>query len=401
MRRDWVKAAIALCLGCGGGLLLVELAVRFFVPRPFWEFRDATSDWQVDDRIGWVNRPDLRAFTRLSDGRAFWFETNGDGVSPAGCARDRRRGVLRVMVFGDSTVVGRAVLPTETVRARIEARLRGRGIDAEVINAGVQGYSTDQALLLMERLVPLYRPDAVLHAVCGNDFGAIALGRAYGLNKPRFIRDPGGLREVPPAGNREVGMLGSGLRHGVQFIATYRLLQPAIFALRSRLGRWEERQSLGLAWEVYYCPEAMERIDWGLFSALVMRMDACCRGAGAKFFLYGHPALEEVWDPFVEHTMRARGVGAGSYDRHALEKRLAGVAAGAGIAFVPMIDEFLARKGEGPFHLLPLDPHCNARGYDVTAERLVEAIMRCERVFRPAADGCSGRCCRPGGATGW
>jgi hypothetical protein len=125
--------------------------------------------------------------------------------------------------------------------------------------------------------------------------------------------------------------------------------------------------------DVYYRPAA-DLIDWKLFQALLRRMKACCAGAGAQFLFYHHPALEEVWDPYAQDLVAKLGVRPEQYDRYALQKRLQGAASQAGVDYCPLIDYFRTRPDRGPFHLLPRDPHCNAAGYQLTAEALADHL---------------------------
>jgi hypothetical protein len=271
--------------------------------------------------------------------------------------------------------VGRAVPEDARVHRRLEQQLRAKGIEAEVINAGVQGYSTDQELLLMERLGALYHPDIVILAVCANDFLQNSADSAYGLKKPRYVPDgKGGLQYVAPAPQEAIARFGSGPSAWVQYSALYRALQPAIVRMRATLGNWRERNVLGLADQFYYLPEAINGVDWELFAQLIVRMQRASDALGAQFFVYLHPAIDEVWEPYIVDSIRRAGIAPDRYDRYAVEGRIAGIANRNGIRFVPQIDRFLAHSGQGPFHLLPRDPHCNERCYLLTAEILAEAI---------------------------
>jgi hypothetical protein len=154
--------------------------------------------------------------------------------------------------------------------------------------------------------------------------------------------------------------------------------------LRTRFGGWESRNLIGLAPDVYYAPRQLEAIDWRLFTALLVAMDAAAKRQGAGFFFYSHPALGEVWDPYIRDTEKRLGLPPGRYDRHALERRLAAVAAARSVLYCPLIDTFLANRSRGPFHLLPRDPHCNPAGYEVTAEAIARFLAASGRVRRPA-----------------
>src|SRR5262249_6706948 len=122
-----------------------------------------------------------------------------------------------------------------------------------------------------------------------------------------------------------------------------------------------------------YRPEELEHIDWGLFNALVDRMDQFCVAHGAKFIMYAHPSIAEVWTPFISQVERAQQLGTGEYDRYALEKRLSREM--IRIDFCPLVQYFVDQQDRGPFHLLPRDPHCNGTGYKLTAEVIAAHLM--------------------------
>ena len=99
----------------------------------------------------------------------------------------------------------------------------------EVINAGVQGYSTDQVYLRIQQLTQLYQPDAIIYGLCSNDFGGNVSEEAYGLPKPMFKVTPeGNLQEISPLlpTDRKVKSFGSGPSKWLQSSAVYRVLLP-------------------------------------------------------------------------------------------------------------------------------------------------------------------------------
>lgn len=88
------------------------------------------------------------------------------------------------------------------------------------------------------------------------------------------------------------------------------------------------------------------------------------------FLFYAHSALQEVWQPYISNIEQSVNLTSGKYDKYAVENKLKGIAQEEGIVFIPMIDWFLEHRSEGPFHLLPRDPHCNQNGYRLIAEKL-------------------------------
>jgi lysophospholipase L1-like esterase len=357
-------------------LLLSEIGVRVLVPKPYWKFRDASMDWRLDPDSGWVQKPGLDVTTRNDEGRLIRFRTNEDGLTPAEARRQKVPGTFRILLVGDSTVVGRAVPQHATLHFFLQSILRARGIPAEVINAGVEGYSTDQALIRLRRLVPLYHPDLVLYGLCSNDFGGNAVDTAYGIPKPRFRLEGGRLKEVPPdLSSARIATFGSGPGKWLQYLAVYRLAHVQITLVRSWLGGWEHLNLLSPASEIYYRPEALDKVDWTLLAALLREMRDISRRNGARFLFYAHPDLAEVWDPYIRVNERRLGIPSGRYDRYALQRRLQRLAVAESVHFCGLIERFAAHQERGPFHLLPRDPHCNPTGYAVTAEALAECLL--------------------------
>ena len=101
--------------------------------------------------------------------RTFPYRTNAHGL------RDRDRstktpGTKRVLVLGDSYTWGYAVAEEEAYPHVAERLLKERGHpEIEVINAGIPDYNSRQQRVLLERLMPVYEPDAVVLAYVMND----------------------------------------------------------------------------------------------------------------------------------------------------------------------------------------------------------------------------------------
>ena len=74
----------------------------------------------------------------------------------------------RILAIGDSRTYGFGVHDDETFAAVAQAGLRSRGLDAEVINAGVHGFSAPQCRVHLANLLK-YRPDVVIFAPGYND----------------------------------------------------------------------------------------------------------------------------------------------------------------------------------------------------------------------------------------
>lgn len=379
-----------MALGLLIALFLAEAGVRLFVPHKFWEFWDATADWQPDPELGWVNQPN-RNVTRHDphEGYLVTLQINADGIIPATAQRAKNQGVIRVLMLGDSGVIGLSIPADKRINAVLEQLLGSRGWNIEVLNAGVQGYSTDQELLLAKRLVALYHPDVVTLCVVDNDFSGnverIVLG---GYPKPVFVlKADSKLEEIPPdmSQYKKHNLTSGPFRWVIAHCALYGLIQPLFFQLRAKFMGWNERNMMGIDAEVYSRPAALARFDWALFAAELKQIDDISRENGARFICYSHPAVETVWEPAVRQTERRLGLRPGQYDRYALERQVSQICKSEGIPFCPLIDYFLANESRGPFHLLPRDPHCNVTGYRVQAEALAQFLADAKLLPPPTA----------------
>jgi lysophospholipase L1-like esterase len=116
-----------------------------------------------------INEPGARYWHRSPD-VAVEFRINGKGLrDDRELAYEKPAGVRRIVSLGDSFTAGYEVQGEETFSAALERALRARGIEVEVLNAGVSGYSTAEAALYLERELFRYEPDLVLVSFFGND----------------------------------------------------------------------------------------------------------------------------------------------------------------------------------------------------------------------------------------
>ncbi len=152
-----LSLVLALCLAEGAVLLLVGEVPKF--PRCV-----------VGAAFGLrVNLPGARYRHKSAD-VCVWFDINQRGFRDA---RDfpyaKPAGRKRVVTLGDSFTVGYEVAVEDTFSSVLERELRATGLDVEVINAGVSGYSNAEECLLLERELFKYDPDVVVVSYYVND----------------------------------------------------------------------------------------------------------------------------------------------------------------------------------------------------------------------------------------
>jgi lysophospholipase L1-like esterase len=157
--------ALSVLLTCGAAELVV---------RALWKDQTVMFPrYHTDYRYGAYTlrgiRPHSEFWHSSADGR--WrFVTNGKGF------RDTREfgyekpaGTLRVLALGDSHTQGYEVRQEATFSAVLERYLAAHGVKAEVLNAGVSGYSTAEALAFLENEGYKYQPDVVVLGFYAND----------------------------------------------------------------------------------------------------------------------------------------------------------------------------------------------------------------------------------------
>jgi hypothetical protein len=146
-----------------------------------------------DLALGWRYRPGYRSGDDA---------VNAEGLrSLRDYARGKAPGTLRIAAFGDSFVYCSEV----GVREAWPTLLEGAGDRFEVLNYGVGGYGTDQALLRYLAEGAALAPDRVLIGFAPinlrrnvNVYQRFMHNRMAVATKPRFVERPGGELELLP-----------------------------------------------------------------------------------------------------------------------------------------------------------------------------------------------------------
>ena len=120
---------------------------------------------QVDEELGTTLRPNLHHYVGIGKDRNL-LQHNSLGLRGEELRADKPD--LRIFMIGDSYTYGWGTNNDGTMCAQLEKALKKDGIDAEVLNLGVGGYSTMQTYLRYKRFQEL-KPDIVVYMFCEND----------------------------------------------------------------------------------------------------------------------------------------------------------------------------------------------------------------------------------------
>jgi hypothetical protein len=122
-----------------------------------WKYAQQVKQRSADPLIGHEHRPFAHAHLMGVD-----IQTNSSGHRDREIPVDRRPGVPRVIMLGDSFIEGWGVPFEETVAKRLEVMLEGAGRVTEVMNTGVGNYGSVQEIEAFLTRDARFHPDLVV-----------------------------------------------------------------------------------------------------------------------------------------------------------------------------------------------------------------------------------------------
>ncbi|HEV3007502.1 MAG TPA: GDSL-type esterase/lipase family protein [Burkholderiales bacterium] len=186
MRRFFASAALAVAS------TLVALAAGELVVRAL--YKDQTvmfPRYHTDYRYGRYTLRGVRPnaeFRHSSVDGTWTFVTNSRGFrNTREFAYAKPADVLRVLSLGDSHTQGHEARQEATFSAVLERYLEKRSVHAEVLNAGVSGFSTAEALAFLENEGYKYQPDVVVLGFYANDFEDNVKTGLFALEAGRLV----------------------------------------------------------------------------------------------------------------------------------------------------------------------------------------------------------------------
>ena len=159
-----VLATLAICG------LVGELVVRVAFKQQTVLFPRYHTDFQYGDYSLRGIRPSSEFWHTSVDGQ--WrFVTNNRGLRDTrNFPYEKPTGVVRVLSLGDSHTQGYEVRQEATFSSVLERYLKAHSVEAQVLNAGVSGFSTAEELAYLVSEGYKYKPDVVVVGFYANDF---------------------------------------------------------------------------------------------------------------------------------------------------------------------------------------------------------------------------------------
>lgn len=153
-------------------LAVVEMGLagqNFYLDHQYPQSQLGLGLWEYDPVLGWKQRANTEAiYAKKRDRFRTRVKINSKGLRDDEYAYEKKPGVFRILLLGDSVIAGLEVKKEEVLDTQLEHLLEKDG-RYEVINAGVSGYGTDQSYLFLKNEGYKYHPDIIIYAAVFND----------------------------------------------------------------------------------------------------------------------------------------------------------------------------------------------------------------------------------------
>jgi hypothetical protein len=296
MNNQKKRSSLVANIGIFFGVLILmfgvaELVVRILYKDTTLMFPRYHTDAVYGDYTLRTIRPDSNFFHTSIDGR--WeFTTNGQGFRNYEDFQYKKpEGVIRVIALGDSHTQGFEVHQDYTYSSIIEKYLNGKGINAEVINAGVSGFSNAEELLLLENELVRYEPDYVVLGFFANDFQDNLKSTLFMLDSENNLVKTDRNKHIP--GVRIQNLIYS--IPGIQWLSEnsyfYSILFNKVWIYFKKLRT--KKRAVDVMDVAVSTKKTFSNYDITLAARLIEKMYESSKSIGAKFILLDVPAIRK------------------------------------------------------------------------------------------------------------
>lgn len=286
----------------------------------------------------------------------------------------------RVLLLGDAFVEAADLRDEETLRAKLAARVTG----AEVLNAGVAAYSTDQELLCYRLKGRSYHPDVVVLAFAFDDVHGNGVARLGEGRKPRFVwtDDERLVLEEPAGGDGPVfahrryprphGWLPWRGSTALRTLSNFTLeTAPTIHGALAAVGI-VQATAVPAEMRVYGRRQEMGG-SWRLTTELLRTLKEEVRADGGALVVLYTPASFEVDDGEWGRVRARYGMTGAQWSPTLVEERLQSVCGELGVTLVSLRRALAEARaaGEPPYDAGGV---WTARGHDIAAQALAAVV---------------------------
>ena len=390
-KQKFTLAAVAVSLcGC---LIIGEIGIRLY----HLSNGRQRFVWRPDRFLGYVHTPRNAFEHRYTEEERVTVQhrTNAFGFIGDDIKVKKEEGTYRVLVLGDSFTEAIQAPDDDNFCARLQNLLNGlpgRNFQkAEVINAGVSGYSPLNYYLVYERELSRFEPDLILVQIFANDVFEDNEATA------KSLLDENGLPlltnryfsekywEHPPVERKTFN--GNPLGYRVQRFLTdhsrlFEYFYVKFYNMRKASAFHQEKtreNQFGTGWQFFILDpdhvlskdEAFREKAWGQTQKYLSALNAQADRHHARLMLFYMPMEVQLdLDHYGEHVSQYIQQRMGTY----FNDLLGGFAARNNIPFHDLLEDFESNKSEGLY--LSRDGHLTPAGHQVVARSLFRYIIQ-------------------------
>lgn len=340
-------------------LLIAEVLVRVVAPQP--------PGLTHQDSYGLaLHYPSITRFLPQY-GHAVSF--NSAGMRDREHALEKPPGVFRVLVLGDSFMEAVQVPFESSLPAILERDLAARtGMRVEVINAGVSGWGTDDALRFLERYGLAYAPDLVVVAMTLHNDVSDNLREAWHTIQGGRLVD----KQVPPLPSFEYA----------------KLRVKAFLAVRSHLVQlWRKVRYAdmmdGIARDLDQHVLSMLRTTEAPDVTRGLQLTRLLLGAiadsvkqhGGSTAVVVLPIIHQLSDSALATFASEAKLPPSSLGSTRPQDRIRPIADSLGLQMIDLLPEFRRQVAQGRSLYIEWDGHWNASGHRVAASVIVDSLV--------------------------
>ncbi len=352
----WFERMVMVCVGLFVCFIFLEVGVRFVVDA---QQENVLCAYEFDEVRGWKLKPNLvTESVALTGEYSHFVKTNVRGERGPNIKIFKED--LLILGIGDSMGFGHGVEESETYLRLLE---KGLGENVKVLNAGVGGYNTVQAVDTLELYLKSFDVDlVVLGFFAGND--------VYGNEQDIFGYDVvDGCLKVRP-------VEGIGVKHFLRTnFVSYNFFAEKIRAVPLLRDFF---MVIGLMSEKRSAPYMLSLESGGLVSSWKAteeqfdRLQGIAEDNNVLVIVVVIPSSFQVSDILLKQSLDAYGVSEEGFVYDYPETMLAGfVEEKPNLVLVFLLEEFRKSKEELFFEI---DPHLTKEGHALTAKIIITLL---------------------------
>ena len=264
-------------------LIILEGLIR--VVKPEFIPKDSAYYYEANSYLGWKYKKNIETYRR----NPFYSEwvkinINEDGFREIDFKKLKNTPVKKILFVGDSVTAALQVNKENRFSERLIKELQNNGQKFESINLGVNGFSTDQVLMILEKYIHVFNPEYIVYTYVSNDLEGngenhLSFGNTlYG--KPTYHKG----KYVPPpfkSKYRNASKLANIKKHLRETLALYTILTSIkdYFTTKNR----------GRHFFDSFKVENLKKEDWDTLQDYLEKMSALSQKNNAKLIVIPNP----------------------------------------------------------------------------------------------------------------